>query len=93
MGVVAVKCSTTGDLFFDTTRDTATWFNRHRFELAGKNHRNKPLQALWNRYGEDDFALTVVSALKYDNEEEVTAKDLKELLELCLLEYPEAKKI
>lgn len=93
MGVVSVKCNATGEQFFDTTRDTATWFNRHRFELNGANHRNKHLQELWNQYGESDFALAVVSDLKYDHVEDVTAKDLKELLELCLLEHPEAKKI
>lgn len=33
MGVASVKCKTTGEQFFDTTKDTITWFNRHRFQL------------------------------------------------------------
>lgn len=93
MGVVSVTCKATGEPFFGTTRDTATWFNRHRFQLTMGSHPNKHLQALWNQYGEADFEAAVVSSLEYDNVEDVTPKDLKDLLELCLLEHPEAKKL
>lgn len=93
MGVVSVTCKSTGEQFFDTTRDTATWFNRHRFQLNWGGHPNKHLQELWNHYGEDNFEPAVVSSLEYDHVEDVTPKDLKELLELCLLEQPQAKKL
>lgn len=93
MEVVCVKCKSTGEQFFEMTRDTSAWFNRHRFELIGKNHRNKRLQELWNQYGEDAFELATVSDLEYDNVQDVASKDLKELPELCLSENPEAKKI
>lgn len=93
MGVVSVQCGTTGEAFFTTTRDAAGWFNRHRFELLGGHHRNRRLQTLWNTYGEGDFTCAVVSALEYETEGDVTADDLKELLELCLAEHPEARKL
>lgn len=93
MGVVSVKCTATGEQFYEATRDTATWFNRHRFQLNWKHHRNKRLQELWNRYGENGFALAVVSDLEYEEPDEVGADELRELLKLCLLENPEAKKL
>lgn len=91
MGVVSVRCTATGEQFYSTSRDTATWFNRHRFELNEKHHRNKRLQELWNIYGETGFEFAVVSTLKYEKAEDITANDLKELLELCLTDNPEAK--
>lgn len=93
MGVVSAKCTATGDEFYDVSKDTTTWFNRYRFELNGNRHRNKRLQELWNTYGEDGFEFATVSALKYEKMEDVKAKDLKELLELCLLENPQASKL
>lgn len=93
MGVVYVRCAATGEEFYDSSRDTATWFNRHRFELEGKQHRNRRLQELWNLYGESGFEFGVVSELKYEDGEEVTMKDLKEHLALCLMENPAAKKL
>lgn len=93
MGVVSARCIATGEEFYSTSRDTATWFNRHRFELNGKCHRNRRLQELWNLYGESGFELTLVSELKYEKTDDVKADDLKELLELCLLENSQAKKL
>ena len=93
MGVVSVTCTAAGDQFYDVSRDTATWFNRHRFELNANRHRNKRLQELWNAYGEAGFAFATVHALTYEKAEDVRAGDLKELLELCLLENPNAKKL
>lgn len=93
MGVVSVTRKATGEPFFGTTRDTTTWFNCHRFQLNMGSHPNRHLQALWEQYREADFEAAVVSSLKYDNVEDVTPKGLKELLELCLLEHPEAKKM
>ncbi len=93
IGVAAVKCLATGEEFYQTTRDTATWFNRHCFELNSNHHRNKQLQELWNQYGEKGFELSVVSDLKYEELDEVSSDDLKELLGLCLMENPAAKKL
>jgi hypothetical protein len=93
MGVVSVTCAATGECFYDTAKDTGTWFNRHRFQLEGGLHRNKRLQELWNLYGEPGFAFSVVSTLEYEKLEDVDTNDLKELLALCLMEAPEARKL
>lgn len=93
MGVFSVKCIATGDQFFVSSRDGDTWFNRHGFELKSGNHRNKHLQELWNTYGESGFAFSTVSELEYENMADVKPSDMKELLELCFLENPSAKKL
>ena len=93
VGVMSVKCMETGEEFYASTRDSSTWFNRHRFELNAGNHRNRRLQELWNTYTESGFSFSVVSTLKYDELSNVKASDLKELLEICLLENPNAKKL
>lgn len=93
MGVVSVTCLETGETFYDTTRDAKNWFNRHRFELEGGNHRNRRLQELWKEYGEAGFELATVSELDYDEPAEVGRRDLKELLDLCLMENPQVRKI
>lgn len=93
MGVVSVTCRATGEAFYETTRDANSWFNRHRFELESGRHRNRRLQELWKAYGEGEFELAIVSELEYDDPTEVDRRDLKELLELCLMENPQARKI
>ena len=93
MGVVSIKCTATGDRFFDVAKDIAIWFNRHRFQLDANQHRNKHLQKLWDAYGETGFELATVSELEYGKVADVSADDLKELLELCLLENPDAERL
>lgn len=93
MGVVSATCLATGEAFYETTRDVNSWFNRHRFELEGGHHRNRRLQKLWKQYREDGFELATVSELEYDEPSEVGRRELKELLDLCLLENPQARKI
>ncbi len=93
MGVISIQCTVTGEQFLDISKDIATGYNRHRFQLAGNLHRNKYLQKLWNNYGEDGFVYSVVSVLEYERNEDVKTEDLNELLELCLLELPSARRI
>ena len=56
-------------------------------------HPNKALQALWNQYGENGFAYTVVKVLEYKDPLEDYTEELEEMLEQCLAEMPKAKKI
>ncbi|MFR0902504.1 MAG: hypothetical protein ACLSFO_02090 [Anaerovoracaceae bacterium] len=51
------------------------------------------MQELWNKYGESGFEFAVVSELKYEDTADVKTADLKELLELCLMENPKAQKL
>ncbi len=39
------------------------------------------------------FAFILVSELNYEKPDDVNANDLKELMELCLMENPQAKKL
>ncbi len=93
MGVMSITCTATGEKFYDIAKDTSTWFNRHRFQLEGGLHRNKQLQTLWNAHGEAGFTFALVSKLEYEDPADVKPADLAELLELCLMEDPAAKKL
>lgn len=93
MGVVSVRCIETGNVFLGVTNDTSTWFNRHRFQLNAKNHRNKPLQELWKKYGESGFECSVLKILKYDDPAEDQTEKLNELLDECLEQDPQAKQL
>lgn len=93
MGIVSVKCNKTNEEFYDIAKDISTWFNRHRFQLNANMHRNKRLQELWNACEENDFGFATVAEFEYENLDDVEINDLRELLEICLLENPRAKKI
>lgn len=93
MGVISILCAATGDEFLGISKDTSKGYNRHRFQLSANLHQNKELQELWSTYGEDRFEYKVLSALEYDDTEDVKTPDLEALLDLCFLEKPEAKRL
>lgn len=93
MGVISYHCKETGDVFLDTSRDTKASFNSTNFKLSGGSHPNKQLQMLWNQYGSEAFELSIVKVLKYkDPHEDHTAK-LEELINQCLAENPQARRV
>ena len=53
MGLIAITCKSTGELFVDISTDTQFAFNSHRFKLSANFHPNKRLQQLWQQYGEN----------------------------------------
>lgn len=93
MGVVSIRCNTTGDTYLGISTDTRESFNsiRGRFFLSG--HPNKELQALWDRYGEDDFTFAVEQVLKYEDPKADHTRELNELYEKCLAADSSAKRI
>lgn len=93
MGVFALVCTATGDVFMGTSRDLDNAANRHLFQLETQLHPNRSLQALWNRYGRDAFAQEKIETLEYERPDEITAEDLKALLSLCLENRPQARKL
>lgn len=93
MGVISICCKVTGDLFFGISKDIKADFNSNRFKLSVKLHSNKQLQTLWEKYGENEFDYSVVKALKYENPEDDQTDKLTALLEKCLLEVPQARRI
>ena len=93
MGVISFQCRTTGEVFLTIAADTIAKLNRVRFQLSAGQCPNKRLQDLWTQYGEDDFELSVVKVLEYDDPTEDHTEELETLYELCLLENPKAKRI
>ena len=93
MGVMALRCRATGDTFLTAARDTRVGLNRHTFQLSAGMHPNGALQALWKQYGQEGFDRSVVQVLDYEDPAEDHLEDLADLLELCLLENPDAKKL
>lgn len=93
MGVISICCTATGGLFFGMTNDTRAAFNGSRFKLSTGNHPNRPLQELWNQYGEEAFEFSVLRVLKYDNPQDDQTDKLTELLDQCLAETPQAERL
>lgn len=93
MGVISIVCKSTGDLFLGSSKDTSADFNSNRFRLSANLHVNKQLQELWEKYGEKAFDYSVVKILKYDNPEDDQTDKLNALLEECLLEFPQARRL
>lgn len=93
MGVMALVCTATGDTFLTAAKDTKVGLNRHTFQLSAGMHPNKALQALWDQHGEAGFERAVVQVLDYEDPAEDYLDELADLLELYLLEHPEAKKL
>ncbi len=93
MSIISISCKSTGDVFLGISKDTRAEFNSNRFKLSVKLHSNKQLQELWNKYGESEFAYSVVEVLKCENPEDDQTDNLLELLECCLIEMPNARRI
>ncbi len=93
MGVISICCNATGDLFLGASKDTRADFNGTRFRLSANGHPNKQLQELWNQHGEDSFSFSVMKILKYEDPADDHTDELRTLLEECLLEAPQAKRI
>jgi len=54
MGLVAMTCKKSGEMFVGISTDTQFAFNSHRFQLSINRHPNKQLQQLWQQHGEED---------------------------------------
>ena len=80
MGLIAITCKSTGEMFVDISTDTQFAFNSHRFQLSANLHPNKRLQELWQQYGENGFDYAVVKVLKYKNKDDDQTKKLTSLL-------------
>ena len=91
MGVLEMRCLATGERFLIASRDPRATENGLVARFDGGSHPNKRLQALWNKHGRGEFAF--VEELEYDDAREDHTEELQALLELCLEEHPEAKRV
>lgn len=82
MGVISYCC-----------KDTKANFNSISAKLATNWHPNKRLQELWNKYGPENFELSVIKILKYDDLHEDHTAKLESLREQCLAANPNARRI
>ena len=79
MGVVAFKCTATGDAFLAASKNTKATLNSTQFQLAAGNHPNKALQKLWNEHGPAGFVCSVLEVLDYDDPTEDYSDILEEM--------------
>lgn len=93
MGVISYRCKRTGESFLGISTDTRADFNSTNMKLSTGTHPNKYMQDLWNKYGQDNFELSVVMVLKYENAAEDHRPELEKLREQCLKSDPEARRI
>lgn len=95
MGVISIRCKETGEEFLGITKDTKMELIKASARLDINSHPNRRLQELWNAYGREGFALSVVKVLKSKEISETIDPTFK--LEALRKEYfeknPEAKKI
>jgi hypothetical protein len=89
MGIYALRNIATGRTLFDGSRNLTGALNRHRFELRQGVHRNRALQADWQRYGEAGFAFEIVERIEQKAEADFDyAAELAVLLELWREKLP-----
>jgi group I intron endonuclease len=56
----------TGRVYVGSTSNLSKRWSRHRIELRNGTHRNRHLQAAWNRYGEAAFDWRVLAIIEPD---------------------------
>lgn len=93
MGIISLHSAATGETFLGISKDTRADFNSNRFKLAANWHPNKRLQELWNQYGENNFELSVIQVLKYEDPRADHTEELKKLLIRCLELNSDARRI
>lgn len=92
MGVIALTCLETGEAFLGASKDTQADFNSVCFKLTAGGFPNRRLQQLWNQYGRQGFALTVLKPLEHKEGQDDAAR-LEQLRQACLEQDPKASKI
>jgi hypothetical protein len=65
-GIYALRCSTTGRTWVDSSPNLDAAQNSQFFQLRQRLHRNKELQAEWNAHGEASFSFEVLEKLSDD---------------------------
>ena len=65
-GIYALRCSTTGRTWIDSSPNLDAAQNSQFFQLRQRLHRNKELQAEWNAQGEASFSFDVLETLPED---------------------------
>ena len=76
-GIYALRCSTTGRTWVDSSTNLDAAQNSQFFQLRQRLHRNKELQAEWNAHGEESFRFEVLEKLP----EDISSLNLRDVLQ------------
>jgi len=68
MGVYAIRDHATGTVRVATSGNVPGAINRARFELRHRSHKDKALQAAWDRDGPERFSFEVLALVKERSE-------------------------
>ena len=79
LGVFAVRCTATGRVWVDLSRNLDAAKNGTWFGLRHGSHRDKSLQEEWNGFGENAFQYEVLEKLEDDVHPLAVADRLKEM--------------
>jgi hypothetical protein len=63
MGVYQIRNTVDGKVLIGTSTDLPSILNRHRAQLGFGSHRNRTLQADWNRFGAEAFEIGILDTL------------------------------
>ncbi|MGC4048555.1 MAG: GIY-YIG nuclease family protein [Paludibaculum sp.] len=66
MGIFAVRCSVSGQVWVGSTRNLNAAKNSHWFALNHGSHRERSLQESWNANGSEAFTYEVLEKLDED---------------------------
>ena len=79
LGVFAVRCTATGRVWVDSSRNLDAAKNGTWFGLRNGSHRDKSLQEEWNACGENAFQYEALEKLEDDVHPLAVADRLKEM--------------
>ena len=83
VGVYRIRSAEGGVAFIGSSVDVPSMLNRARFELEMGSHRDRTLQAEWNRCGSEGFVFEVLDTLELpDDPAYDPGEDLAELLDM-----------
>lgn len=85
-GVFQVKNLANGKVLLGSSLNLEGSLNKHRFMLKIGSHTNKALQADWNEFGPQQFALEVLEEVQRRDDPSFNLSDELALLEMIWLE-------
>lgn len=87
MGIFAVRCTATGQLWIGSARNLEANRNGIWFSLRIGSHRDAGLQTVWNAQGESAFEYEILERLKDDLPRLAVADLLKERKQYWLTQH------
>ncbi|MCF7902613.1 MAG: GIY-YIG nuclease family protein [Candidatus Marinimicrobia bacterium] len=81
-----MKNKATGKVFLASSLNVEGSLNKQEFLLASGAHKNKALQADWQKFGREQFEFTILEKVKVTDDAGFNLKDELTLLEEIWLE-------